>query len=252
MNVTVNGLDIAYAQKGAGRVLLFLHGWGSSKETFDTLMDALAADFTVIAVDLPGFGYSDQPPAAWAVGDYVQFVKFFLHTLDVNDVHAFVAHSFGGRVCIKGISSGKLSAQKVVLIGAAGIKHSDSFRNMLYAAVAKIGKVVFAIPGLNNYSASARRKLYENASSTDYLNAGTMRKVFTNAINEDLKPLLSQITVPALLIWGSEDDQTPLSDARIMQKDIPNVTLRLQQRAGHFVHSEYPKKVTGWLKEFLA
>lgn len=251
MNTRVKNLNISYSKKGSGPALVLLHGWGSSKETFNYLAGSLADHFTVIALDFPGFGGSELPANAWSVGDYAQFVADFIAQLEINEVHAYIAHSFGGRVCIKGVADGVLKPEKLVLIGSAGVKYSNSVRNILYALVAKVGKVVFSIPGLKKYSAAARTQLYQSAKSQDYLSAGTMRQIFVNAINEDLTPLLNNVHVPTLLLWGSEDNQAPLADARVMQKNIPNVTLRIQQRAGHFVHTEQPQKVAAWVAEFL-
>lgn len=252
MNVQINNLNIAYDQRGSGRVVVLLHGWGSSKETFAGLALALQEKYTVITVDLPGFGDSEQPLEAWTVGDYAHFVQDFLQGIKVNNTYAFIAHSFGGRVCIKGIAGGTLHADKLVLIGAAGIKHGSSVRNTLFRVTAKLGKPLFLLPGLREYQQSVKERLYQQAGSADYLQAGTMRQIFINAINEDLTDSLSKIHTQTLLIWGSEDDQTPLADARIMNSHIQNSTLRIQQQAGHFVHTEYPQKAIGWVKDFFA
>ena len=251
MHITVCGLRIAYDDVGSGKSLLFLHGWGTSKENFIELREALQNEYRIIIPDLPGFGDSAMPPADWQVADYVSFVAEFLQALGVDGVYGLVVHSFGGRVAIKGLSTGLLRSEKLVLIDAAGIGHSRSARNVAYAVVAKVGKVVMRLPLLRGKYDKARQKLHEQAGSADYASAGEMQQIFLNTIHEDLREQVCELTLPTLIVWGSEDNETPLSDARFLHANIPGSTLKIIQGASHFVHNEHPKKVLQFIEEFL-
>ena len=100
----VNNININYEQKGSGDLVVLLHGWGSNIKLFSSLIDLLSAKYTVVAMDMPGFGESEEPPDVWCVGDYVQFVVDFLADYDNKNI-TFLGHSFGGRVIIKLILS---------------------------------------------------------------------------------------------------------------------------------------------------
>ncbi|HRF28362.1 MAG TPA: alpha/beta hydrolase [Candidatus Saccharibacteria bacterium] len=252
MNIAVDGINTSYVDEGNGKVVVLLHGWGTSKENLQDLQHFLAKDFRVIVPDLPGFGESALPPKDWSVGNYVSFIQSFLETLDVHQVHAIVGHSFGGRVCIKGAGSHTFSPSKIVLIGSAGIRHSTSLRNRAVVATAKTGKTILRLPLLRKHYDTARAKLHQQTGSDDYASAGEMQQVFLNTIQEDLQEVAANIKADTLLIWGSEDQAAPLADARRFNQLIEGSRLKIIQGAGHFVHNDNPQKVQKWVAEFLS
>lgn len=252
MQVLVDDLEISYSRSGKGRVLLLLHGWGASKENLKQLADVLSHNFEVISLDFPGFGASQIPQAAWDVGAYAQFVRRFLQVIAVQQVYGVIGHSFGGRVIIKAVSGGMLKPEKVILLGAAGVKPKITMRSHVYKLVAKSGKMTLSLPVLRKYSARARSKLYRSAGTSDYLATnGTMRRVFLKTIDEDLSHLAKDVTCPVLLVWGSEDRDAPLADARFYAAAMPSASLKIVQEAGHFVHNDNPRKVVRWVESFL-
>lgn len=240
-----------YTRRGSGQIVVVLHGWGTNAKNMERVVSSLTQTYTVIAIDLPGFGESEQPHEVWGVGEYAWFVKNLLEKLDIDDVYSIIGHSFGGRICIKAVSEQILSPEKIVLIGSAGVKHSESLRNMSYRLVAKSGKAFLSLPGLSRYSHKARKRLYESTGSTDYVQSGTMKDIFLATINEDLSQNAPKITVPTLLVWGEDDDQAPIEDARFFRGAIPNSELKVIPGAGHFVHNEHPEQVNRWIKDFL-
>ena len=70
-------------------------------------------------------------------------------------------------------------------------------------------------------------------------------------VNEDLTPLLSGIKAPVLLIWGEQDRETPLSDARVMERLIPDAGLVVFEGAGHFAYAEEPDRFCRIVDVFL-
>ena len=75
--------------------------------------------------------------------------------------------------------------------------------------------------------------------STDYNNATeNMKKTFINVVNEDLKYCLPNIYVPTLLIWGEKDMDTPLKDAKLIEKLVPDAGLVVFKGAGHYSYLE--------------
>lgn len=123
MNKTVNGININYEQKGNGELVVLLHGWGSNIKLFANLIELMSKKYTVVAMDMPGFGGSQEPPSAWCVDDYVQFVVDFLKDYSQFKSVTFLGHSFGGRVIIKLNSRTDLpfKISKVILVDSAGI-----------------------------------------------------------------------------------------------------------------------------------
>jgi pimeloyl-ACP methyl ester carboxylesterase len=251
MKIIIDGQLIEYKDEGSGRVILLLHGWGTNLDTFEQLSSHFVRNFRVIRFDFPGFGQSPKPANDWSVSDYAKITRDLLQKLKVKEIHAIIAHSFGGRIVIKGVSLDYFQPQKIVLIGTAGVKPRQSFKKNVYKGIAKAGKFATSLPILNKAQPALRKRLYSAAGSTDYLHAGQMRKIFLNTINEDLLPEVAQISQPTLMIWGQNDTETPLKDANSMLKLLKNGRLVVIPNMGHFVYIEANDKVVKELESFL-
>lgn len=70
-------------------------------------------------------------------------------------------------------------------------------------------------------------------------------------VNEDLIDLLPKIKAPTLLIWGDQDQETPLSFARTMEKKIPDAGLVVFPGAGHFSYLDRPNDFAVIINDFL-
>jgi pimeloyl-ACP methyl ester carboxylesterase len=252
MKVLVNGQLIEYKKEGRGKTILLLHGWGALLGTFDELAQYFVKrGFEVLRFDFPGFGGSPKPDDSWGVGEYASLTAALLDKLKIKNIYGLIGHSFGGRVIIKGIASGVLNPKKVVLLGSAGVKPRQSAKKLAYKVVAKAGKAVTSMPGLRGARTRLREQLYDAAGASDYLNAGKMRKIFLNTVNEDLLGSVSHITQPALLIWGEHDSETPVSQARMIKESLKSAHLVIIPEAGHFVYTDDLAAVTKELDGFL-
>jgi pimeloyl-ACP methyl ester carboxylesterase len=78
-----------------------------------------------------------------------------------------------------------------------------------------------------------------------------MRPVLVRVVNEDLTPILPEITQQTLLIWGERDADVPLSAARIMFAKIKNSSLAVIPGAGHYAFVDRPDEFHSAIKEFL-
>ncbi len=235
MEITVQGRTVRYidsAPDAADRLaVLFLHGWGAPADTYRLLLDHLAQTHRVIAPDLPGFGGSTEPDTPWCVDDYVDWTVAFATTLGLQKV-VLMNHSFGGRISIKLLARRPLPFQveKAVFMDAAGIlpRRGPSYYAKVYSY--KAMKRLFP--------AWAKRRQGKSGSA-DYRNASPlMRQTMVKCINEDLTSLLEKNPVSTLLIWGSADTATPLSDGRLMEQKIPDSGLVVLEGAGHFAFAE--------------
>ena len=233
---TVDNIRINYEQKGSGDLIVLLHGWGSNIKLFSNLIDLLSKKYTVVAMDMPGFGESQEPPSAWCVDDYVDFVIKFLTDYDAKQV-MLLGHSFGGRVIIK-LNSRKdlpFTVSKVILVDSAGILPPKSNKKSWRTRKYKMGKAFLSTKIMRKIAPDALEKLRVKYGSADYVAASPlMRQVLVKVVNEDLEPLLPNIKCPTLLIWGVNDTATPLSDGEKMEKLIPDAGLVKLENAGHY------------------
>ena len=236
MNRTINGININYEEKGEGELIVLLHGWGSNIKLFANLIDLLSKKYKVVAMDMPGFGESAEPPSAWCVDDYADFVIEFLKAYNTDKV-MLLGHSFGGRVIIKLNSRENLPFEitKVILVDSAGIlppkSNKKSFRTRRY----KFCRSILSTKLMQKIAPQALEKLRVKYGSADYVAASPlMRQVLVKTVNEDLEPLLPNIKCPTLLVWGVNDTATPLSDGEKMEKLIPDAGLVKLENAGHY------------------
>lgn len=248
MKIIVQNMATEYRDEGSGPAMLFLHGWQDNLHTFDSLVPLLSGDCRIVRLDLPGFGQSEAPRTAWHIDDYAGFVAEFIKKTGIS-VDVLIGHSLGGRIALKGMASKTLDAQKIVLIASAGIAERNTFRILFFRRLAKIGRFVTAVPPFGFFREALRRRLYQRLES-DYLSAGPLKETFLNIINQDLSDSAKAITKPVLLIWGSEDRETPLRDGQRLATLIPGAALEVISGAGHFVHQEKPQEVAGLIRKF--
>ena len=228
---TVSYIDSDPANEAGNPVVLFLHGWGAPAATYKVMLDHLAGYCRVVAPDLPGFGGSEEPPCAWCVDDYVDWTVAFADALGLSEV-VLMNHSFGGRISIKLLARRPvpLTVKRAVFMDAAGIRPKRTAKYYIKVYSYKLAKRL--LPG---YAAKVRGKV----GSADYRNASEiMRQTMVKCINEDLTDLLPKNAASTLLIWGEADTATPLRDAKLMEKRIPDAGLVTLAGAGHFAFAE--------------
>ena len=228
---------IAYSVHGNGeKLLVILHGWGCSKEMFASIAEHLANGYTVVVPDLVGFGESPEPKEPMTVGNYTDLIVDFIKFLGFKKV-SLMGHSYGGRIIIKMFSLGTLpfEIEKIMLVDAAGIKPKKTFGQKASLAFYKCGRRVLSLAPFKKLFPNAIDNWRKKRGSADYNSASEiMKKTLVLSVNEDLTKHLSKINVPTLLFWGERDDATPLSDAKIMEKRIPDAGLVVLRGGSHF------------------
>lgn len=253
MEIYIDEQKINYINKGIGKTVLLLHGWGVSIEVYKNLINDLSKTNNVYALDLPGFGKSDEPKEIWNVDKYVELVEKFIEKLDLKEID-LIGHSFGGRIIIKLLNKNglKVKINRIVLLGSAGIKHKLNLRNRIKVKIYKICKKIMNINFLQKRFPRFIDKIKNKFGSEDYKNASNiMRGSLVQVINEDLIHLIPNINNETLLIWGTEDTATPIEDARKMNELIKNSKLIEIESATHYAFLEKPLYVNQQIKEFL-
>lgn len=240
MTTVINELNIHYLKEGSGESVLVLQGWGTEIELYSAVINELSKKYTVYAPDFPGFGKSDEPSEPWCVDDYADFVLEFCKEMGIEKA-ILAGHSFGCRVIIKMLSREDcpLTVEKVILTGAAGIKPRQSESAKKKASAYQRGKKILSTPIMKKLFPNALEKLRTKHGSADYRAASPMmRQVLVKTVNEDLSHLLPKIKQEVLLIWGRNDDATPLADGQRMEKEMPDAGLAVIENAGHFAFIE--------------
>ncbi len=204
--------------------------------SFSILPDLLSRDYRVLILDFYGFGATPSPEEPLELIDYVHGVKELVDYYQLRDV-TLVGHSFGGRVAMLFAVTYREIVDSLILIDSAGIKPR---RGLSYYARISVHRLLKKLghQGLRGSSD------YSMLSDRD-------KKTFSNIVNLDLTPILADIVVPTLLIWGGRDKATPLYMAKKLKKGIINSDLVVFSRAGHFSYLDEPNATYAVIKYFL-
>lgn len=220
--------------------LLCLHGWGGSRESFTELRAALeGANIRILTPDLPGFGEEPEPPHAWTVDDYADWVENYIKKQGATDPLLLLGHSHGGRIALKLAVRESIPVRHLYLCATAGIRHPRHFKRIVGLLLAKTGKLLLSVPGFKHLQPHAKKFLYRLVRVHDYEKASPiMRDTLIRVTAEDFRPLLPFVHVPTDIFWGTDDGMTPIGDAYIVQRGIAGSKLHVFQGVRHRVHRD--------------
>lgn len=248
MQIIVQNLATHYYEYGSGKkTIVFLHGWADDGQSFKEQATRLKG-WRIIAVDLPGFGKSESPKTVWGLDDYALFVSEVTRKLELSS-YVLAGHSNGGAIAIRAISLGLLQPKKLLLLSSAGIRRPHSFRNTALKVIAKSGKVILHLTPPKS-KARIKQRFYKKIGS-DYLVAEHMQATFKKVVQHDVLEDAHNVHVPTILIYGSEDHDTPQAYGVLFAEAISGAVLHVIERAGHFVHHDQPDEVHRVIAGFL-
>ena len=248
MKIDVNGIETYYEEYGpaVAPAVLVLPGWMAKASLYRIAADAISEKYRVILIDMPGFtGDTPEPPEVWELDGFVNYTIAFIKALGI-DTLSLMGHSFGGRIIIKMMNKTDLpfTVERIVLIDAAGIRHELSNKAKRKQKLFKFAKHFMSEKQIEHYK--------ETHGSADYRAASPlMRDCMVKAINEDLTPLLPGVIPETLLIWGTADTATPISDGELMERTMPDAGLARIEGAGHFSFADAPVVFSNILRSYF-
>lgn len=240
MQTEIEGIKINYTDSGEAGLpaIVIMHGWGCRISTVASIAKIFAGKMRVVSVDLPGHGQSEEPPAVWGVDDYTRAMEKLIDSLGLVRP-ALLGHSFGGRIAI--LMSSRREVGKVVLVDAAGIKPRRTLKYHVKVKSFKLAKKLLPLLLGKKRGQAAIDAWRGKAGSADYRNSSPMmRAVMSKCVNEDLKHVMPGIKSSTLLVWGENDTATPISDAKTMEKLIPDAGLVSFPGCGHYSFLDNP------------
>lgn len=251
MFINIDNLNIEYTIEGEGYPVLLLHGWGSSFDVYQGIINTLKNRYKVVALNFPGCGNSDTMENPWNLDDYCNLVLEFMNKIGIENPIMF-GHSHGGRVTLKMAADGMVNPPKIVLLDSAGLIPKKSFRQKWRAKSFKIIKTVLTLPIIKSFSAPLLEKARRHYGSADYNAAPlVLRQTLVSLVNTDLRDILHNIACPTLLIWGENDTATPLADAKIIESKIRDCGLCVIKGTGHYSFCERPFEAHAIINSFL-
>jgi pimeloyl-ACP methyl ester carboxylesterase len=270
--IRLHGHSIAYVQKGSGPVLLLIHGMAGSLGTWRSVIDPLARDATVLAVDLPGHGASSPGGGDYSLGSLAAGLRDVLTSLG-HDRATLVGHSLGGGIAMQFSYQFPEMTERLVLVssGGLGLEVSPVLRaaslpgaNLFLSVTAEATRRASGIAGrvLRAAHSPANPGLDELVRSYASLADGDRRSAFLATVRSEVghngqtvaagdRLYLAQ-DLPVLLIWGAEDPIIPVEHARAAHEILPDSTLAVFDGVRHFPQVEAPERFVAALEQFCA
>lgn len=269
----VRNIEIGYIDEGKGDVLLLIHGLGSNAKGWQRNIPAWAVDHRVLAVDLPGYGYSDKGAYRYSMSFYATVLSEFLAGLDV-DRATWVGHSMGAQIAMVAALEQPDVVAGLVLISPAGFEtFTDGEGDWMRRAVSAEFVKDTTIRGIAVNLAS---NFHDKPAEADFMITDRIQvrgasdfEAYCYAVSLNVAAMLDRpvyddlerVTQPTLVLFGENDNLIPNRylhggrsrdvAARGMAK-LPAARLVMVPECGHFVQFEQPEETNRAVADFLA
>ena len=256
--VDVGGFRIAYTRVGVGPPLVMLHGAPSDSRTWQWMLPDLARDHTVVAWDAPGFGESSDIDDDWRAARFADTLADFIAALDLERPH-LVGHSFGTMVALSLFDRHRALPASLVLVGGyagwAGSLPPDEVRRRLqmFVGMADLGEAFDpkSYPGLFSELIPDDRDAVLATMMRENTRPATIRAAGHIGAETDLRPMLSTVDVPTLILHGAADARSPLANAEMLHAAIPTSQLVVLPKLGHACVVEDPEACAAEIRRFV-
>ena len=269
--IKIDSITTRYWSVGTqGTPVILLHGGGGSIEVWVYNIAELAQHHRVFAFDMVGTGLSDKPVVSYSLDYQLQFLNRLLDTLGLQQA-SFIGHSMGGGILLKLALESPERVQKLGLISSFGLGREIDIYDRLLAAFPAIANLIppsrssvrwvlnncvynpKLVPeewvelGFQRFNLPGQREALISLLTTNLNFWGVRRDVFSPIVQQ-----LESIKAPTLVVWGKQDSIIPVAHAYVASQKIPNASLHIFERCGHWAQVEYPRKFNHLVTEFLA
>lgn len=269
------GVQMAYVEKGKGETILFVHGLGGNLSHWLKVIASLAINYHCIAVDLPGYGWSDKnfTTDKNQLVFYADALNLFIEKKGLRNV-TLAGHSMGGQVAVIAALQHPEKFKKMILAAPAGLEtFSEAEAVMMMAATPP---AVFAGQDEAVIRASLKQNFYQSPADAEGLIQDRLRLKTCNdfgqyaeAVSAGIKGMLrhpvkaelSQLKQPVLILFGEADALIPnkifhpsLTKEKLLEEAqtlLPQAKLVTISEAGHLVQYEKGKETANAIKSFV-
>ena len=254
LTLTDGKLYCEYILNGKPPILL-IHGFVSSIYTFNRLIPLLQKNFSVIAIDLLGFGQSEKSTTfIYSYTNYATLVTEVIAYFQLKKV-TIAGHSMGGQIALYTAREIPEKVNKLILLASSGYLKSAN-KLLIYSSYLPLFYLIAKrIVQKQSVEETLKNVLYDHslltAEQVEAYGNPLKEKNFYKALvrllryreGDLISEQLQEIQTPALLIWGVEDKVVPLRVGKRLVKDLPNAQLITYDQTGHLVTEERPREI---------
>lgn len=251
------GFDWHVQVAGRGPVLLLVHGAGAATHSWRDLFPLLARHYKVVAVDLPGHGFTDTVGSSQAsLAGMALALSRLLRVLQAEPDYA-VGHSAGAAILVRMCLDGLIAPKAIMAINGA-FKPFGGLAAQIFSPLAKALSLNPFVPRLFAWSASSpdsvSRLIRDTGSRLDHRGLALYGRLFGDPrhvsgalrmmANWDLTKLgaeMAGLRVPLTLVVAAGDKAVPPAQGEEAATATPGASLVRVARLGHLAHEEDPK-----------
>lgn len=254
-----NGIVISYVERGdpEGPPVLLVPGLGDSWRSYEPVIDSLPAQIHAFAMSCRGHGDSSRPDDGYRFADFVRDLELFMEALEIgaavlagHSSHGMVAESFALEHP-EGVTGLVLIATPLTLRGSPAAR--DFFRSTLShltdpldaGFIRRFAESTLARP-------LPTRFLDTLLEETAKVPARVFIRFFEDLMTVDLSVRLTEVSVPALLVWGERDEIVSRSEQEKLAATLPKSRVAVYPGSGHSPHWEEPERFAADLGSFVA
>ncbi|WP_455218117.1 alpha/beta fold hydrolase, partial [Kaarinaea lacus] len=239
------------ANEDKDNTIVLVHGLNDDAgKNWSSQINALSQYFHVVAIDLPGFQFSEQGGKKYSPEKYVELINFITGRFDLEKFD-LLGHSMGGAVSVLYAATYPAKVKKLVLVDVAGILHRLALGKSFIAFMLSFyGEDTSK---LETYAAKIMMKydwLYSIFRGEIARQNGQSRAII-EMLDYDYSSALDRIRSDTLIIWGEQDEVAPLRAARVLHKRIENSSLEVFEGVSHSPMIQKPSQFNVIMLSFL-
>lgn len=260
------GVNIYYEETGAGRPLVFVHGWSMSGRVWRFQAEGLAGACRVITLDLRGHGRSGVSAAAdFSMAALAGDVAALFERLDLEGA-VLVGWSMGAQVALQAFAAVRKRLAALVLVGGTPRFTADADYPYGLAPVEAKGMGVRLKRDYEKTLGGFFRQMFaedelsreqENRIAREIVMGGRLpepgvaQQALETLAAADLRAVLPGIDLPVLLLHGDRDAICLPAASRYMAERLPRATLMIIKGVGHAPFLSRPAEFNDLLAEFV-
>jgi pimeloyl-ACP methyl ester carboxylesterase len=268
--VTLQGMQVHVRDEGPRddpNPIVLIHGTSASLHTWDGWVAALSPHRRVIRMDLPGFGLTGPATDAdYSMARYTGFMRDFLDLLKLDEV-VMGGNSLGGGIAWQTALAHPTRVRQLILVDATGYPLQPQsipigFRLAQISWLAPVTQKILPrqmieasvrnVYGQPDRVSTALVDRYYELTLREGNRASLTQRFKHRSSDAALAGQISQLSLPTLILWGSEDRLIPPEHSQSFQRDIAGSQLQIFEGLGHVPHEEDPEATVQAVKRFLS